>query len=146
MIGGNLRERAHMMRDTSGNDNLNDKWGWMAPLTPSNAHTLEGLATAVSRLNTRSYSLRLAPLRFISYPTSRRSMYRADARGRHAARGRLPRNKTALSPPPVKKRRQNAMAVSVEKITTKHDTQKDAYLAANTAPASPPSKSGGDPL
>ena len=102
--GGTLRERAHMMRDTSGNDNLNDKWGWMAPLTPSNAHTLEGLATAVSRLNTRSYSLRLAPLRFISYPTSRRSMYRADARGRHAARRRLPRNKTALSPPPVKKK------------------------------------------
>ena len=99
-----MRERAHMMRDTSGNDNLNDKWGWMAPLTPSNAHTLEGLATAVSRLNTRSYSLRLAPLRFISYPTSRRSMYRADARGRHAARRRLPRNKTALSPPPVKKK------------------------------------------
>ena len=37
------------------------------------------------------------------------------------------------------------MAVSVEKkiVATKHDTQKDAYLAANTAPASPPSKSGG---
>ena len=46
---------------------------------------------------------------------------------------------------PSKKRRQNAMAVSVEKkiVATKHDTQKDAYLAANTAPASPPSKSGG---
>ena len=40
------------------------------------------------------------------------------------------------------------MAVSVEKkiVATKHDTQKDAYLAANTAPASPPSKSGGPTL
>ena len=98
-----------MMRDTSGNDNLNDETsgdGW----PPSRRRTLT-LSRASprpsnrshSRLNTRSYSLRLAPLRF-SYPTSRRSMYRADARGRHAARRRLPRNKTALSPPPVKKK------------------------------------------